>query len=79
MMCSDSSLGQVLTHSVKPDPGVWPEFGFLPAISRTCSRDGDLVSPKENMASGKENAKKRKPQNSKVVVLVDANVCYALR
>lgn len=76
-ICADSALGEVLTHSVKPDPGVWPEFdagfgsssGFLPTISPTCSRGGDLVSPKENMASAKENTKKRKPQNSKVVVL----------
>ncbi|KAG5123989.1 hypothetical protein JHK82_030726 [Glycine max] len=78
-ICADSALGEVLTHSVKPDPGVWPEFdagfgsssGFLPTISPTCSRGGDLVSPKENMASAKENTKKRKPQNSKVVAASD--------
>ncbi|KAH1158709.1 hypothetical protein AAZX31_11G115100 [Glycine max] len=80
-ICADSALGEVLTHSVKPDPGVWPEFdagfgsssGFLPTISPTCSRGGDLVSPKENMASAKENTKKRKPQNSKVVVAASDN------
>ncbi|TKY67564.1 Transcription factor bHLH63 [Spatholobus suberectus] len=79
MMCGDSALGEVLAHSVKPDPGGWPDldtgFGysssFVPAVSRTCSGDGDLVSAAKNVASGKENAKKRKAQNSKVVAESD--------
>ncbi|XP_027355524.1 transcription factor bHLH63-like [Abrus precatorius] len=62
----DSALGEVLAHTVKPElgTGFGSSSGFVAAsaISRTCSRDRDLVSATEKMVVGKETSKKRKAE-----------------